>query len=460
MLYAILLSICSFITILNASLDRDDIDRLRDLLIRKIDSFSEGSDDSKDKPLAGALVRMVFHDCAGTLRDEEDDGRVRGCNGCMNMDQIDHAGLRKKAVEPIAEIFREFSDKISIADFWAACGNVALEYTESLAPNGDKLPALPYFFGRKDCAMAPNARSKQDKTEFPMAHHGWDPLISFFRDSYGYGEASTTAILGAHSLGKCHREASGFDGAWTKEPSWFDNSFYKELADHGNGWDQVHTTANPFPQWSNKGKGGDLIMLNADVGLYMAMEDGDFIDPASGVVMCRMDSFGRFPKCKDEVSKTIVEDFARNNQIWLNEFVKAWNILVTHNQPKLLKVTANPFGGSSQPQPVPVPKPAPQSDGGNAPPTKLPRSEWAKETRCCDGFKCIREFGHQATPKFAYKTYEETERKDCCEICYDDDYCDSWTWDMEYLDCFLFAEAFQLEKAVECEECVSGRRVS
>jgi len=37
------------------------------------------------------------------------------------------------------------------------------------------------------------------------------------------------ALSGGHTLGKAHPERSGFEGAWTKEPLKFDNSYFVEL---------------------------------------------------------------------------------------------------------------------------------------------------------------------------------------------------------------------------------------
>ncbi|KAF8105202.1 hypothetical protein N665_0161s0002 [Sinapis alba] len=42
-------------------------------------------------------------------------------------------------------------------------------------------------------------------------------------------DTNIVALSGAHTLGRCHKDKSGFEGAWTSNPLIFDNSYFKEL---------------------------------------------------------------------------------------------------------------------------------------------------------------------------------------------------------------------------------------
>ncbi len=39
------------------------------------------------------------------------------------------------------------------------------------------------------------------------------------------------ALIGAHALGRCHPDRSGFQGPWTFSPTVFTNGFFTELLD-------------------------------------------------------------------------------------------------------------------------------------------------------------------------------------------------------------------------------------
>ena len=47
----------------------------------------------------------------------------------------------------------------------------------------------------------------------------------------GFTDKEIVALSGAHTLGKAHKDRSGFEGKWTHEHLTFDNSYFTELLD-------------------------------------------------------------------------------------------------------------------------------------------------------------------------------------------------------------------------------------
>uniref|UniRef100_A0A804LIC6 L-ascorbate peroxidase n=1 Tax=Zea mays TaxID=4577 RepID=A0A804LIC6_MAIZE len=63
----------------------------------------------------------------------------------------------------------------------------------------------------------------------PDATKGSDHLRQVFGKQMGLSDQDIVALSGGHTLGRCHKERSGFEGAWTTNPLVFDNSYFKEL---------------------------------------------------------------------------------------------------------------------------------------------------------------------------------------------------------------------------------------
>eukprot|EP00438_Fugacium_kawagutii_P017803 Skav208277 [mRNA] locus=scaffold1802:101000:110586:+ [translate_table: standard] len=45
----------------------------------------------------------------------------------------------------------------------------------------------------------------------------------------GFDDKEIVALCGAHTVGSCHLERSGYDGPWTEKSNSFDNSYFKDL---------------------------------------------------------------------------------------------------------------------------------------------------------------------------------------------------------------------------------------
>ncbi|CAN7066164.1 unnamed protein product, partial [Brassica oleracea var. botrytis] len=166
-----------------------------------------------EKNCAPIMVRLAWHsagtfDCAsrtggpfGTMRFDAEQGH--GANSGI------HIALR--LLEPIREQF----PTISFADFHQLAGVVAVEVTGG--------PEIPFHPGREDKPQPP------PEGRLPDATKGCDHLRQVFTKQMGLSDKDIVALSGAHTLGRCHKDRSGFEGAWTSNPLIFDNSYFKEL---------------------------------------------------------------------------------------------------------------------------------------------------------------------------------------------------------------------------------------
>lgn len=115
-----------------------------------------------------------------------------------------------RLLEPIKEQF----PMLSYADFYQLAGVVAVEVTGG--------PEVPFHSGREDKNEVP------PEGRLPDATKGSDHLRDVFY-RMGLSDKDIVALSGGHTLGRCHRERSGFEGPWTKNPLIFDNSYFTEL---------------------------------------------------------------------------------------------------------------------------------------------------------------------------------------------------------------------------------------
>ncbi|POG68728.1 heme peroxidase [Rhizophagus irregularis DAOM 181602=DAOM 197198] len=209
-------------------------------------------DDGSNGPV---FVRLAWH-AAGTYDKVSKTG---GSNGATmrfspESDHGANAGLKfaRDKLEPI----KQKNPEISYSDLWSLAGVTAIQEMGG--------PTIPWIPGRKDAdaatACSPDGRLP-DATKGP----------SHIRDIFyrmGFDDREIVALVGAHALGRCHPDRSGFDGPWTASPTMFTNNFFTELL--GRKW--VEKKWKGPKQYIDK-ETGELMMLPADMAL---MQDKNF----------------------------------------------------------------------------------------------------------------------------------------------------------------------------------------
>ena len=198
-------------------------------------------------------------------------------------------------------------------------GTIAIEYAQELDDRyDDKLPTIPFYFGRKDCHSSPYGREHKS---FPNALRGWDESYGWFNRNFGMNQQETIAILGAHTLGKTHEHYSGFGTkTWVKEPWILNNYYYASLI--FEQWSQHRVNCDcEFGckyEWSDPKD--EYLMLNSDMCLFYDIEPDE-----DGYVYCPSKDY---PEQRDEI-RDVTVSYGTNNQLWLNDFAYSWEMMIT-----------------------------------------------------------------------------------------------------------------------------------
>ena len=146
---------------------------------------------------------------------------------------------------------------LSYADLYTLSGVTAIK-----AMGG---PTIGWSSGRVDLDesyVTPDGRLPAADSGPPLADPSdADHLRSIFY-RMGFDDREIVALSGAHALGRCHEDASGYSGPWTFTPTTFNNGYFRLL-----------TTLEWIPKdWSGPpqyvdGATGRLMMLPTDLVL-------------------------------------------------------------------------------------------------------------------------------------------------------------------------------------------------
>ncbi|GAA0139973.1 hypothetical protein LIER_01409 [Lithospermum erythrorhizon] len=163
------------------------------------------------KNCAPIMLRLAFHD-AGNFDAKTKTG---GANGSIRF-PVELANPANNGIKVALDFCDEVKNKhptVTFADLYQLAGVVAVEVTGG--PNIDFVP------GRTDSTIP-------DAVRLPNPNGGSEHLReNFYR--MGLSDKDIVALSGSHTLGRAHKERSGFEGPFTKEPLKFDNSYFREL---------------------------------------------------------------------------------------------------------------------------------------------------------------------------------------------------------------------------------------
>jgi len=231
-------------------------------------------DDYDDGSYAPVILRLAWH-ASGTYDAATGTG---GSNGATMRfaPEAEHganAGLvtAREFLEPIKAQF----PWISYGDLWTLAGVCAIQEMQG--------PTVPWRPGRQDRDVAhctPDGR-------LPDASQGQDHIRAIF-GRMGFNDQEMVALSGAHALGRCHKDRSGFEGPWTFSPTVLTNDYYRLLMEEKWGWKNWSG-----PKQYEDATSHSLMMLPTDMALI-----------------------------KDEVFKGHVAQYAADNDKFFGDFSK------------------------------------------------------------------------------------------------------------------------------------------
>ncbi|KAK4502519.1 hypothetical protein PRZ48_005944 [Zasmidium cellare] len=160
------------------------------------------------------LVRLAWHS-AGTYDASTDTGGSNGAGMRYEAEGGDPANAGLQHARVFLEPVKASHPWITYSDLWTLAG------VEAVKQMGG--PEIPWWPGRTDYVddskLPPRGR-------LPDGALGGDHLRHIFY-RMGFNDQEIVALSGAHNLGRCHADRSGFDGAWVNNPTRFSNTYFK-----------------------------------------------------------------------------------------------------------------------------------------------------------------------------------------------------------------------------------------
>ena len=298
------------------------------------DAISQATSDIKglieeNSALAAKFLRLGFHDCVG------------GCDGCVDLNNGDNAGLDVPivALEPVYTNSDYKAAGLTRADIYVLS---AITGSNVANPNSDDFFSMNYY-GRTSCEDAKMPCLDKDGNDngctptrgphrdLPSPDLDTDTLLDYFNDVFDCSDQETVALLGAHTIGGVSRGNSGFDSerGWTDHNEILNNEYYVEMVGpagdlfDGPNWTLKKVDNSDEPnipdryQWekSKHNFNGPIIMMNSDMALVRTF--GDCKNAVTGEVTC---SFKKKNPCPAASTLPQAGLYKNDNDLWLKYF--------------------------------------------------------------------------------------------------------------------------------------------
>lgn len=246
-----------------------------------------------DGSYAPFFIRLAWHS-SGTYSKEDGTGGSNGATMRFEPESTDpnNAGLEnaRAILEPIFE--KHADSGLTHADLWVLAAYVGLEMTAG--------PKIEFTGGRVDAGADKAVAGRLPNPEFGLDDglnvddqnrlSGWQKTAAHIRSVFGrmgFNDRETVALIaGGHSYGRCHKEYTGYEGAWQDNAIYFANEYVTDMID--DDWraiDENTKVPEAFPYNSgyapddlrpkNSRQYIDITTINPNLKLGMRSDDAE-----------------------------------------------------------------------------------------------------------------------------------------------------------------------------------------
>lgn len=219
-----------------------------------IAEIMDDAGDYDDGSYGPVLLRLAWHS-SGTYCAETNTGGSNFATMRFEPEALHGANNGLNVARDLMQKVKEQYPWISYGDLWTLAGVAAVQEMAG--------PVIPWRPGRVDGV----AEQATPDGRLPDASQGGSHLRAIF-GRMGFNDQEIVALSGAHALGRCHTDRSGFDGPWTFSPITLTNDYYKLLFDEKWVW----RSWNGPKQLQDKNS-RSLMMLPTD---YVLTQDKSF----------------------------------------------------------------------------------------------------------------------------------------------------------------------------------------
>ena len=231
-------------------------------------------------------IRTAWH-ASGTYDKSDGTGGSNGATMRFEPEKNHDANAGLNISRDLLKAVKAKHPEVSHADVWALGGKFSVEFSGG--------PEIDVRMGRVD---KPNGTYCPPDGRLPDAAQGAQHLRDVFYRQ-GFNDQEIVALSGAHTMGRCHKTRSGFDGPWTQDPLKFDNSYFKNLF---------------YMKWKPREWDGPV---------QYADESGKYMMLPTDYALIQDDKF-----------KPWVEKYANDEKLFFNHFAKAYAKLLSNGCPE------------------------------------------------------------------------------------------------------------------------------